>query len=128
MTNFSICQIIAIFLIILHNSFCEWSSPCESINNPLSYDDCKGKSTEFVYEACCFLKGIDNENIEISECVDIERDHIRYDHNLNETKRLIINGEYWEQYNLSYVSIEILQCSNNYISPRIILLFILIVI
>ena len=129
-----IFQIIAIFLLILKHTFCdeddeeEWASPCESIKNPKSYEDCRGKSTEFVYEACCFLKGVDNENVEEAECVDIERDHIRYDKNLNETKRLIINGTYWESYNLSYNSIEILRCDNYNISPSIIIILLILIV
>ena len=117
---------ISIFLIILNCTFCPWISPCERIINPSSYDDCKGKSTEFVYEACCFLKGVDDKGEEESECIDIERDHIRYDKNLNETKEKIINGTYWDSYNFKYTSIEILRCDNNYIYAPVFLLFLLI--
>ena len=127
MRKIKLNQIILLFLLLFNFIYCDWASPCERVQNPTSYDDCKGKSTEFVYEACCYLRGVNSEFIAGAECVDIERDHIRFDKDLNQTKQLILHGMYWDKYNLSYKTIEEFRCFNCYIySSQVILLLLII--
>ena len=113
---------IIIFLSLI-SIFVFWSSPCEVVKNPSSFHDCIGKSTEYVHEVCCYLKGIQN-NSEISECVDIVRDDTRSELDINNTKKNILNGTYWSKYDLVYNSIEILKC--NYIFPKLLLFYLFI--
>lgn len=114
-----------IFLSLISISICEWSSPCEQRLNPESFHDCIGRSTEYVHEVCCYLKGIQN-NTESSECVDIVRDDTRSELDINITKKNIESGEYWDKYDLEYESVEILKCNCNYIFPKFLLLYLLI--
>ena len=62
-----------------------------------------------------------------AECVDIERDHIRFDKDLNQTKQLILHGMYWDKYNLSYKTIEEFRCYNFYICSSQVILLLLII-
>ena len=123
--KYIIYKIIIIFLYLVSIFHC-WESPCETMKNPNSTYDCVGKSTEYIEEVCCYLEGVqDNETI--IECVDVDRDDVRSELDRNKTKKLIINGTYWENYDLTYNSIEILRCYYNYIFPKILLLLFLLV-
>ena len=123
--KYIIYKIIIIFLYLVSIFHC-WESPCETMKNPNSTYDCVGKSTEYIEEVCCYLEGVqDNETI--IECVDVDRDDVRSELDRNKTKKLIINGTYWENYDLTYNSIEILRCYYNYIFPNILILLFLLV-
>ena len=100
----------------------EWTSPCELEKNPKSYKDCLNKTTEFIFEICCYLKGINSSNSNEEECVDISRDDTRNKHFLELAKEKIQNGTYWDDYNETYKSIELLICYGNYIFPKFILI------
>ena len=106
----------------------DWHSPCENTKNPKSFEDCTHKSTEFIEEICCYLKGAIPEYNDAlgTECIDINRDDARNQKILNLTKAKIKNGTYWEEYNKSYVEIETIRCSSKHIFPKIILIFYLI--
>ena len=106
-----------------------WKSPCEETKNPSSLEDCKGISTEFVHEICCFLKGRQFGE-SMSECVEVFRDDIRTKELINNTVKNIINGTYWDSdiYDLTYDSIDEFICSSNYILTEkflIILIFLI---
>ena len=94
----------------------EYQSPCEYINEDenttiKSYDDCKDRSSEFIYEICCFLRGRESgENETKNECVDINRDDKIKDKNFNITKKKIMNGTYWKSWNGTYDLIETINC------------------
>ena len=118
-----------IYLIILFEfCFCSqsWQSPCESTEDPTSYESCKGRSTEFIHETCCFSKGVQNDS-ELIECVEVSRDDVRTEESVEITKQRIIEGEYWawDGYNLTYDSIETFICSCNFIFPKISLLILI---
>ena len=123
--KYIIYKIIIIFLYLVSIFHC-WESPCETMKNPNSTYDCIGKSTEYIEEVCCYLEGV-QDNEPIIECVDVDRDDVRSELDRNKTKKLIINGTYWENYDLTYNSIEILRCYYNYIFPKILLLLFLLV-
>ena len=93
------------------------------MKNPIKRDDCVGKSTEYIEEVCCYLIGSQDDDIDLGECVDVDRDDVRNELGYNNTKKKIINGTYWENYNLRYNSIKVLDCYYNYIFPKILLLF-----
>ena len=94
----------------------EYQSPCEYINNDenktvTSYEDCKNRSSEYIYEICCFLRGNQTDgNGTKNECVDINRDDKIKDKDFNITKRKIKNGTYWPSWNGTYTYIETLYC------------------
>ena len=98
-------------------------SECENSSfTPESYEDCKHRSTEFVYETCCYLKGFGvNESDPKQECVDIIKDDTVVGKILNQTKERIKNGTYWETFNDTYFSIDILQCYSNYVQQKLFL-------
>ena len=66
-----------------------------------SYDNCKQRSSEYIYEVCCFLEG-NLHGHEQKECVDVIRDDVRKEADLNITRDKIKNGTYWNTYNNSY--------------------------
>ena len=111
----------------------EYRSPCEYINDNksliTSYEDCKNRSSEYIYEICCFLRARKwNESVIENECVDINRDDKILDKSLNATKTKIMNGTYWDSWNGSYDYIEILDCHIDFIFMKrisILLLFLL---
>ena len=107
----------------------EWKSPCERTKKPNSIEDCTGKSTEFVDETCCFLKGKQFGG-DMLECVEVIRDDVRTKELINNTVRNIIQGTYWEPdvYNLTYDSIEEFRCSNKYIVQQMILIILMLLI
>ena len=112
----------------------EFESPCEYINENenftiKSYEDCKDRSSEYIYEICCFLRGKESKNNDTrNECVDINRDDKILDKGLNATKKKIMDGTYWNSWNGTYDSIEILDCHLGFIFMKkisILLLFLL---
>ena len=105
----------------------DYASPCEETQEASSYDDCKQKSTEFIYEVCCFLKGQQHGNPKL-ECIDVTRDDIRKEKDLNLTRDKIKNGTYWSSYNDTYDSIESIICFSNYYFLKIYLFFIFLII
>ena len=102
----------------------EYTSPCEDTDNPSSYNDCKQKSTEFIFEVCCFLNGTQFGKPK-RECVDVTKDDIRNEKELNNTRDRIKNGTYWDTYNETYNEINVLNCFSNYIFPKIYFLIII---
>jgi len=118
-----------IYLIILFKClFCSstWTSPCESTENPTSFESCKKRGTEFIQETCCFSKGIQN-GTELIECVEVSRDDVRNEQSVEITRQRIIAGEYWawDGYNLTYDSIEIFVCSGKFLFPKISILILI---
>ena len=102
-------------------------SECENASfTPESYEDCKLKSTEFVYETCCYLKGLGVDDTDIKqECVDIIKDDMIDSKILNQTKERIKNGTYWKTFNDTYKSIDILKCYSNYVQQKLFLTLLL---
>ena len=130
----SIFYIILILLFRFNNSDDEEfedydkASACEKTENVESYDDCKQRGTEYVYEVCCFLEGALHGEEE-KECVDIIRDDVRNKVDLNITRDKIKNGTYWSTYNESYDYIKDFRCFSNYIfSNNFLIFFVLIII
>ena len=115
---------IFLFLLLLSELYYirnDWSSPCERMKNPSAVEDCTGKSTEFIDEICCYLEGKEyGEDSPKTECVDIIIDDTVNEHRLNETKKKIINGAYWEVYKNPYDYINTLRCYSTYLVPGII--------
>ena len=104
----------------------EWSSECERTKNPSSIDECINKSTEFIYERCCYLYGMENRSrINKSECVDVTKDDIINAEVLNQTRNMIFNGTYWDSYTDPYISIEIFRCFSKYNEPKFFFILIL---
>ena len=100
-----------------------WRSPCETQKNPKNFEDCTRRSTEYIYEICCYLKASSNDsNIMEEECIDITRDDTRNQGTLNLAKEKIKNCTYWEDNNETYYMIESLRCYNKYIFPNFILI------
>ena len=107
-----------------NNNGKEWQSECEQTKNPSSFENCLKKSTEFIYERCCYLLGTTKDGIKESECVDIIKDDSINSVLLNQTRNLIMNGTYWESYPQTYIEIETLRCFSKYIYPKYFLIFI----
>ena len=87
---------------------CVTVSQCESVDDPDGYSSCKGKSTEFDSETCCFAKireiGDDDDD-EI--CVDIKKEDAEDQDKLNAASEKIKNGKYWDDNWETYQKIEI---------------------
>ena len=98
----------------------EFLSSCETAEGVSSYEDCKQKSTEYIFEVRCFMKGKQHGE-ESLECVDVTRDDIRKEKDLNLTINKIKNGTYWDNYKDTYDYIEMLKCFSNYIFPKILI-------
>ena len=98
-------------------------SECENTSFiPKSYEDCHHRSTEFVYETCCYLKGLGVDDSDIKqECVDIIKDDTAKGKILNQTRERIKNGTYWENFNNTYKRIDILKCYSNYVQQKLFL-------
>ena len=104
--------------------YANYISPCESVRrNISSYEDCLGRSCEFIEEKCCYLESINGTGQHQKECVDIcFYDYMREDRKqqmINEIK----NGTYWDSFNGTYIEIITLNCKNEFLYKRI--LFIL---
>ena len=129
----SIFYIILLILFRLYNSDNEdfedydKASACELTENVESFEDCKQRSTEFVYEVCCFLEGTLHGEEE-KECVDIIRDDVRNKVDLNITREKIKNGTYWSTYNETYDSIKDFRCFSNYFFSKIYLFYFILII
>ena len=104
------------------SSSSEWLSPCEKTELPISYENCKQKNTEYVYETCCYMEATQNGTYE-PECVEVSRDDVRNKTDVEKTRLKILEGIYWENYDDKYDSINILICSSDYIFITIFLLF-----
>lgn len=82
-------------------------SPCEIIENPSGFKDCKEKTTRNKDEVCCFLDGGEEEG---KECVDIPKK----DESITDaTKESIKKGQYWADYTRTYSEIKELKCGEN---------------
>ena len=115
---------IYILLIINIISSFEWSSPCENTTNPSSYENCKKRNTEYIYETCCYMESTTNDTFE-TECVEVSRDDVRNKADVEKTRVRILEGTYWEKYDEEYDSINKLICSSDYIFMTIFLLFLI---
>ena len=99
-----------------------YQSPCEESDSPSKFEDCLGKSCEFVEEKCCYLEYL-NETSEVKrECIDF----YFYDYMRDDLKQQAINkikkGEYWDNYNDTYDEIISLRCNCENLFPNILLL------
>ena len=124
MKFFSFILLINIIQIFTH----EYPSPCEATtdSNPSKYEDCKGKSCEFIEEICCYMEAInETDNETVKECVDFQF----YDYSRPELKKIafekIKNGTYWSDYDLGYSEIISMYCNNYYIFPNYFILLLL---
>ena len=104
--------------------YANYISPCESVRrNISSYEDCLGRSCEFIEEKCCYLESINGTGQHQKECVDI----CFYDYMREDRKQQMINdiknGTYWDSFNGTYAEIITLNCYNEFLYPDI--LFIL---
>ena len=115
---------IYILLIINIISSFEWSSPCENTTNPSSYENCKKRNTEYIYETCCYMESTTNDTFE-TECVEVSRDDVRNKADVEKTRLRILEGTYWENYDDEYDSINKLICSSDYLFITIFLLFLI---
>ena len=115
---------IYILLIINIISSFEWSSPCENTTSPSSYENCKKKNTEYIYETCCYMEST-TDNIFETECVEVSRDDVRNKADVEKTRLRILEGTYWENYDEEYDSINKLICSSDYLFITIFLLFLI---
>ena len=106
------------------SSSSEWTSPCEQTKLPISYENCKQKSTEYVYETCCYMEATQNGIYE-PECVEVSRDDVRNKTDVEKTRLRILEGIYWEKYDDKYDSIDKLICSSDYIFITIFSLFLI---
>ena len=102
----------------------KWVSPCESTENPTSYESCKKRNTEFIYETCCYMEATQNGEYE-PECVEVSRDDVRNKEDVEKTRLKILDGIYWEKDDEKYDSIDKLICSSNYILTTIFLLLLI---
>ena len=102
----------------------KWFSPCELTENPTSYESCKKRNTEFIYETCCYMEATQNGEYE-PECVDVSRDDVRNKEDVEKTRLKILDGIYWEKDDEKYDSIDKLICSSNYILTTIFLLLLI---
>ena len=102
-------------------------SPCENSGIPKRFEDCLGKSCEYIEEKCCYLETKNRTTNEIEkEC----NDFYFYDYMRDDLKQNAIdaikNGEYWEEYNETYDEIISLRCACQFLFYQIFLyLFIL---
>ena len=102
----------------------KWSSPCEETKNPTSYESCKKRNTEFIYETCCYMEATQNHIFE-PECVEVSRDDVRNKKDVEKTRIKILEGKYWEKDDETYDSIDKLICSSDYMFISIFLLFLI---
>ena len=67
-----------IFMLLIINIFWsyEWSSSCEETENPTSYESCKKRNTECIYETCFYMEATQNSDYE-HEWVEVPRDNVR---------------------------------------------------
>ena len=116
--------IINIYISSPVSSSSEWHSPCEKTKNATSYESCKKKSTEYIYETCCYMEATQNGLFE-TECVEVSRDDVRNKGDVEKTRQKILHGIYWEKDDELYESIDKLICSSDYILTTIFLLFLI---
>ena len=102
----------------------KWSSPCEETKNPTSYESCKKRNTEYIYETCCYMEATQNHTFE-PECVEVSRDDVRNKKDVEKTRIKILEGKYWEKDDETYDSIDKLICSSDYMFISIFLLFLI---
>ena len=99
-----------------------YTSPCENSGIPKRFEDCLGKSCEFIEEKCCYLESKNTTTNEIrKECVDLNF----YDYMKDDLKQNAINaiknGEYWEDFNETYDEIISLRCASQILFHQIFL-------
>ena len=102
--------------------YTNYKSPCEKIENPNSFEDCIGKSCEYIEEKCCYLESKNhttNENKK--ECIDFYfydymRDDLKHD-----AIEAIKNGSYWDVFNETYDEIISLRCESEFLLQTIFL-------
>ena len=116
---------ILIFIIInrsLSDEYENYQSPCESMKNTSKFEDCLGKSCEFVEEKCCYIEYRNETNEVKRECIDF----YFYDYMRDDLKEKAINkikkGEYWDNYTGTYDEIISLKCNCENLFPNILLL------
>ena len=94
------------------NLECTSTSQCESVEDPFDFSYCKGKSTEYSSETCCFAIIKDNDG-EGEECVDIKKEDAADEEKLKDAVERIKKGEYWDDYYGKYEKFEIVCNYNN---------------
>ena len=117
-----------LIFIIINQILSQWdneATPCErnNINNPPEkFEDCLGKSCEFIEEICCYLESINATGGKVKECIDFQF----YDYSREDLKKTAIekikNGTYWDFYKETYDEIVSLKCNKDYLIPPIFLL------
>ena len=115
-------MLLSLIINIISSDDTDWRSPCENTTTPTSYENCKKRNTEYIYETCCYMEATQNGNYE-PECVEVSRDDVRNKGDVEKTKHKIMEGKYWEKNNETYDSIDKLICSSNYIFISIFILF-----
>ena len=114
--------VLSLIINIIYSGDSEWRSPCENTTAPTSYESCKKKNTEYIYETCCYMEATQNNSYE-PECVEVSRDDVRNKKDVEKTRQKILEGKYWEKNDDIYDSIDKLICSSNYIFISIFTLF-----
>ena len=116
--------VLSLIINIIFSDDSEWTSPCENTTAPTSYESCKKKNTEYIYETCCYMEATQNGEYE-PECIDVSRDDVRNKKDVEKTRQKILEGKYWEKNDDIYDSIDKLICSSNYIFISIFILFLI---
>ena len=117
-----IYMLLSLIINIILSDDSHWSSPCENTTNPTSYESCKKKNTEYIYETCCYMEATQNNTYD-PECVEVSRDDVRNTEDVEKTRQKILEGKYWEKSKDTYDSIDKLICSSDFIFISIFLLF-----
>ena len=107
----------------------DYASPCEQQtkeNKVKDFNDCIGKTCEYIEEICCYLESKNyTDGSILKECIDFNfYDYMREDL-INQAKQKLLKGEYWESYNQTYDEIINLRCENSYMGSYFLLYIVL---
>ena len=86
------------------------ASVCESVKDPTSFSDCKGKTTESETETCCLNTYKDNDG-NLKECVEILKTDAFDEDKMEDAEDKIEEGNYWTDYTETYEDVD-LQCTS----------------
>ena len=119
---------LVLILAITINCLQVYPDECELTIEPSGWEDCKGKETDTKAEVCCFIRGkraYTHQNRK-TWCADVERADIDTPEKMENTKKRIIDGTYWEDVNETF-SLEEIICyeSNIKFSFLLLVLFLL---
>ena len=81
-------------------------SACESVEDPTGLSSCEGKTTSSNTETCCYSKYSDSDG-NGTECIEIKSEDANNNEKLEATLKLILEGDYWEDYIDTYYSLEV---------------------